>query len=159
MDTAIKDKVLAVTRLGRTREESTDWFRVALGLYYLASLMTNGSIDFKQVDREYNRFIYHVIGGGHSITSVLQFMSGQKVMPVVQSPRFMAAFGEYCNDVPADTIPFLLSLNLGVAKDISGLEVDGVLHDWIERELAGQGQAREDGGAEERNGPPSDEGL
>jgi hypothetical protein len=53
MDT-IKDKVRAVTRLGRTRDESTDWFRVTLGLYYLASLMTNEAIDFAAVDREYN---------------------------------------------------------------------------------------------------------
>ena len=34
MDTAIKEKVLTVTRLGRTRAEATDWFRVALGLHY-----------------------------------------------------------------------------------------------------------------------------
>jgi hypothetical protein len=142
MDNVIKEKVLALTRLGRTREESIDWFRVGLGLYYLAHLMTNSSIDFKEVDKEYNRFIYHIIGGGHSITSVLQFMSGQKVMPVVESKRFMAAFSECCNDVPPETIPFLLSLNLGVAKDISGLEVDGVLHDWIERQLAAQAQAQ-----------------
>jgi hypothetical protein len=142
MDTAIKENVLALTRQGRTRQESTDWFRVALGLYYLASLMTDDSIDFKEVDREYNRFIYHTIGGGHSITSVLQYMSGEKVMPVVTSPRFMAAFAEYCSDVPPATVPFLLSLNLGVAKDISGLDVDGVLHDWIERQLAGQAPAQ-----------------
>jgi hypothetical protein len=148
MDNAIKEKVLALTRLGRTREESTDWFRVGLGLYYLASLMTNSSIDFKEVDKEYNRFIYHIIGGGHSITSVLQFMSGQKVMPVVESKRFMEAFSECCKDVPPETIPFLLSLNLGVAKDISGLEVDGVLHDWIERQLAAQAPAPQDGAAQ-----------
>jgi hypothetical protein len=148
MDNVIKEKVLALTRLGRTREESIDWFRVGLGLYYLAHLMTNSSIDFKEVDKEYNRFIYHIICGGHSITSVLQFMSGQKVMPVVESKRFMAAFSECCNDVPPETIPFLLSLNLGVAKDISGLEVDGVLHDWIERQLAAQAQAPQGGVAD-----------
>jgi hypothetical protein len=136
MDIAIKDKVLAVTRLGRTRDEATDWFRVALGLYYLAGLMTNEAIDFKALDREYNRFLYHAIGGGHSITSVLQFMSGVKVLPVVQSERFMQAFSEHCNDIPPDTIPFLLSLNLGVAKNISRLEVEGPLHQWIEQQQA-----------------------
>jgi hypothetical protein len=142
MDTVIKEKVLMVTRLGHTRAEATDWFRVALGLYYLAGLMTNETIDFKQVDRDYNRFIYHALGTGHSITSVLQFMSGEKVMPVVESGRFMAAFAERCTEVPTDTIPFLLSLNLGVAKNISGIDVAGPLYDWIERQkLAAQGAA------------------
>ena len=136
MDTVIKEKVLMVTRLARTRAESTDWFRVALGLYYLRGLMTTETIDFKAVDRAYNRFIYHTIGGGHSITSVLQFMSGVKVLPVVQSERFMTAFSECCPDIPADTIPFLLSLNLGVAKNISGLEVTGPLHEWLEQRKA-----------------------
>ncbi|MGZ5200594.1 MAG: hypothetical protein ACXWC4_12550 [Telluria sp.] len=136
MDIVIKDKVLAVTRLGRTRDEATDWFRVALGLYYLAGLMTNEAIDFKALDREYNRFIYHSIGGGHSIASVLQFMSGVKVLPVVQSERFMQAFVACCPDIPPDTIPFLLSLNLGVAKDISRLDVEGPLHEWIEQQQA-----------------------
>lgn len=157
MDTAIKEKVLAVMRLARTRQESTDWFRVGLGLYYLAGLMTSEAIDFKKVDREYNRFIYHTIGGGHSITSVLQFMSGDKVMPVVQSERFMAAFVECCPDVPADTIPFLLSLNLGVAKNISKLEVTGPLHEWIERQQALLAQAQQ--GAGEADGPAVGEGL
>ena len=57
MDTLInKDNILAVMRQGRTRAESTDWFRVAVGLYYLANLMTKETIDFKTVDREFNRF-------------------------------------------------------------------------------------------------------
>jgi hypothetical protein len=150
MDTVIKEKVLMVTRLARTRAESTDWFRVALGLYYLRGLMTTETIDFKAVDGAYNRFIYHTIGGGHSITSVLQYMSGEKVLPVVQSERFMAAFGEHCPDVPLETIPFLLSLNLGVAKNISGLEVTGPLHAWLEQRKAAiaaaqQPQAEQDG--------------
>jgi hypothetical protein len=138
MDTLIKDKVLAVTRQGRTRAESTDWFRVALGLYYLAGLMTKEAIDFKTVDRDFNRFIYHTIGAGHTITSILQFMSGQRVLPVVQSERFMAAFTSTCSDVPRDSIPFLLELNLGVAKNISKLEVDGPLHDWLETQKLAQ---------------------
>ena len=137
MDTVIKEKVLAVMREGRTRAESTDWFRVALGLYYLAGLMTKETIDFKAVDRAFNRFIYHTLGPGHSIASVLQYMSGAKVMPVVESERFMAAFGAQCPDIPPESIPFLLSLNLGVAKNISGIDVAGPLHDWIERRQAG----------------------
>jgi hypothetical protein len=144
MNDAIKDNVLAVTRLGRTRDEATDWFRVTLGLYYLAGLMTNEALDFKALDRDYNRFIYHSIGGGHSITSVLQFMSGVKVLPVVQSERYMQAFTACCTDIPPDTIPFLLSLNLGVAKNISHLEVDGPLNEWIEQQQAAIQQSQVD---------------
>jgi hypothetical protein len=134
MDTIIKDKILAVTRQGRTRVEATDWFRVATGLYYLAGLMTKEAIDFAQVDRDYNRFIYQSIGGGHTITSILQFMSGEKVLPTMQSARFMALFSETCTEVPPDSIPFLLELNLGVAKNISKLEVAGPVHDWLQRQ-------------------------
>ena len=134
MDNAIKEKILTVARLGRDAAESTDWLRVALGLHYLAALVTPETIDFKKVDREFNRFLYHALGKGHSITSVLQFMSGGKVVPVIDSPRFMAAFTEYCTGVPADSIPFLLSLNLGVAKNISKIDIGGPLLDWIERQ-------------------------
>ncbi len=139
MDTMIKDRILAVTRQGRTRPEATDWFRVAAGLHYLAGLMTKEAIDFAKVDREYNRFIYQSIGGGHTITSILQFMSGEKVLPTLQSPRFMAVFGESCPEIPADSIPFLLELNLGVAKNISKLEVAGPVHDWLQKQKGGQG--------------------
>ena len=139
MDTAIKEKVLAVMRGGRTAAESAAWFRVALGLYYLAGLMTPETIDFKQVDREFNRFIYHALGKGHSITSVLQFLSGAQVVPVVESARFLAAFGAHCAEVPVDTIPFLLSLNLGVAKNISGLDIGGPLLAWIEGHKPAEG--------------------
>jgi hypothetical protein len=133
MDTIIKDKILSITRQGRTRVEATDWFRVATGLYYLAGLMTKEAIDFASVDREYNRFIYHGIGGGHTVTSILQFMSGEKVLATLQSARFMALFGETCTEVPPDSIPFLLELNLGVAKNISKLEVEGPVNDWLQR--------------------------
>lgn len=140
MDTinaVIKDRILAVTRQGRTREEATDWFRVATGLVYLAGLMTRETIDFKQLDREYNRFIYQSIGSGHTITSILQFMSGKKVLPVLESPRFMAAFAEHCTEVPPDSIAFLVELNLGVAKDISKLEVAGPVHEWLRQRKHG----------------------
>ncbi len=134
MDIVIKEKVLAVMRQGRSRAESVDYFRAALGLFYLAGLMTPETIDFKQIDRDFNQFIYHSIGKGHSITSVLQFMSGSKVVPVVESPRFMEAFATHCPEVSSDMIPFLLSLNLGVAKNISGLDIGGALLDWIDRQ-------------------------
>jgi hypothetical protein len=143
MDTIIKENILVLTRQGRSRDEATDWFRVAVGLYYLAGLMTKETIDFKAVDREYNRFIYHTIGGGHSIASVLQFMSGEKVLPVLESARFMALFAASCSGVPPDSIPFLLELNLGVAKDISKLEVAGPVHAWLERQKQAGTPARE----------------
>ncbi len=141
MNMQIQENVLAVTRCGVSKSEATGFFRTALGLYYLAGLMTKDTLDFKRIDRDYNRFIYHAIGKGHSITSVLQYMSGEKVVPVVESPRFLRAFAEHCGDVPVDTIPFLLGLNLGVAKDISKIDVRGPVADYIER----QRQLREEG--------------
>jgi hypothetical protein len=134
LDDAIREKILAVTRCGISRDEATGFFRVALGLYYLSGLMTKEKLDFAALDREYNRFIYHAIGKGHSITSILQYMSGEKVIKVVDSPRFLQAFGECCNDVPVQNIPFLLGLNLGVAKDLSGIDVRGPVADWIEKQ-------------------------
>ena len=135
----MKDKMLAVMQAGVDRRAATGFFRTALGLYYLSSLMTKETLDFKQLDGDFNRFIYHAIGKGHSITSVLQFMSGEKVVPVVESARFMAAFGEHCPQVPLQSIPFLLSLNLGVAKNISKVDIGGPLLDWIERQPAPDG--------------------
>lgn len=134
MDSVIKENILALTRRGQSAAEAVDYFRVALGLVYLAGLMTPETIDFKKVDREFNRFIYRAIGRGHSITSVLQFMSGEKVVPVVASQRFIVAFAELVPVVPVDTIPFLLSLNLGVAKNISKIDIGGPLLDWIEQQ-------------------------
>ncbi len=133
MDDATRDKLLILMREGRSRTESTDWFRVGLGLVYLAGLMTKETIDFKTVDREFNRFIYHTLGKGHTITSVLQFMSGEKVMPTVTCSRFMTAFEQHCPGVPLVSVPFLLELNLGVAKNISGIEPEGPLVEWIAR--------------------------
>jgi hypothetical protein len=134
MDSVIQEKVLMVARAARNREESLAWFRVAVGLHYLAGLMTPDTIDFKVVDRAYNRFIYQSIGRGHSIASVLQFMSGVKVLPVVESARFTALLAEHCPQVPVDSIGFLLSLNLGVAKSISKIDIGGPVLDWIERQ-------------------------
>jgi len=128
---------------GVDRDEATGFFRVALGLYYLSGLMTKETLDFKQLDRDFNRFIYHTIGKGHSITSILQYMSGEKVVRVVESKRFLKAFGEHCAEVPLENIPFLLGLNLGVAKDISKIDVRGPVADYIER----QRQLREEADA------------
>ena len=124
IDQAMQDKVLAVARAGMTSAEAIGFFRVSLGLYYLAGLMTEEALDFKQIDAKYNRFIYHSLGGGHNIASVLQ------------SERFRAAFTEYCPDIPVDSISFLISLNLGVAKSLSGLDAVGPVVDWIEQEKA-----------------------
>ena len=137
MDSLMQEKILAVARCGMTRVEATGFFRVALGLHYLAGLMTEAVLDFKKIDAEYNRFIYHSIGKGHSIASVLQFMSGEKVLRVLESARFKHAFAEQCPAVPLDSIPFLLSLNLGVAKEISGITAQGPVADWIARQQAG----------------------
>jgi len=134
MNQDLQDKILAVTRCGVDRHEATGFFRVALGLYYLSGLMTKETLDFKALDRQFNRFIYHSIGKGHSITSILQYMSGEKVVPVLESQRFLRAFGEYCTEVPVENIPFLLGLNLSVAKDLSKIDVRGPVADYIERQ-------------------------
>lgn len=134
LDPATQEKILAVTRSGVGRDEATGFFRVALGLHYLAGLMTKDQLDFAALDREYNRFVYHAIGKGHSITSILQYMSGEKVIRVVDSPRFLLAFDTHCTEVPVQNIPFLLGLNLGVAKDLSGIDVRGAVADWIEKQ-------------------------
>ncbi|MYN29849.1 hypothetical protein [Duganella levis] len=134
MSPQLKEKILAVMQYGVDRDESTGFFRVALGLYYLAGLMTKETLDFAELDADFNRFIYHAIGRGHSITSVLQYMSGEKVVRVVESKRFLKAFAEHCDEVPVENIPFLLGLNLGVAKDISKIDVRGPVADYIERQ-------------------------
>lgn len=147
MDSITQEKLLILMREGRSRAESTDWFRVALGLVYLAGLMTKEAIDFKTVDREFNRFIYHTLGKGHTITSVLQFMSGAKVMPTVESARFLDAFQRHCPGVPLVSVPFLMELNLGVAKNISGLEPEGPLVGWIARKKKEQEAPKAEAGS------------
>ncbi|MRW93954.1 hypothetical protein GJ699_28590 [Duganella sp. FT80W] len=149
MNPILKDKILAVMQSGTSRDEATGFFRVTVGLYYLSGLMTKETIDFKQLDREFNRFIYQSIGKGHSITSILQYMSGEKVVRVVDSKRFLQAFEQYCTEVPVENIPFLLGLNLGVAKDISKIDVRGPVADYIER----QRQLREEADAKSGAGP------
>ena len=134
MNPQLQQKILAVMHSAGDRGEATGFFRVALGLYYLSGLMTKETLDFKKIDRDFNRFIYQSIGKGHSITSILQYMSGENVVSVVESKRFLQVFAEHCVDVPVENIPFLLGLNLGVAKDISKIDVRGPVVDWIERQ-------------------------
>lgn len=147
MNPLLKDKILAVMQSGTDRDEATGFFRVAVGLYYLSSLMTKEKLDFKTLDREFNRFIYQSIGKGHSITSILQYMSGEKVVRVVDSKRFLKAFEQHCTEVPLENIPFLLGLNLGVAKDISKIDVRGPVADYIERQRQLREEADEKSGA------------
>ncbi len=127
----LQQKVMAVARCAKNRQQAVAFFRVALGLVYLDSIMTECKLDFKKIDRAYNRFIYRSIGPGHSITSVLQFLSGGKVVPVLESKVFLQAFTEHCDLIPMEKVPILLSVNLGVAKDISGLGCEGPVRDWI----------------------------
>ena len=147
MDSAMQERILAVARSGMTSREADGFFRVALGLHYLVGLMTEETLDFKKIDREYNRLIYHAVGKGHSITSVLQFMSGEKVLDVIESARFIESFAKNCPAVPLETIPFLLSLNLGVAKSISGIEAVGPVADWIAQQA--------ESAAQQKTEPPS----
>ena len=134
LDAEVQEKILTVTRCGLDVKESTGFFRTAIGLYYLASLMTKEQLDFKALDKAFNRFVYRSIGSGHSMTSILQFMSGAKVVETLESPRFMRAMADHLPEVPVDSIPFLLGLNLGVAKDISKIDVRGPVADWLEKQ-------------------------
>ncbi len=131
LEHSVQEKVVAVGRCAGNRPQAVNFFRVALGLVYLDSIMTEAKLDFKKIDRSYNRFIHKNIGPGHSITSILQYMSGSKVLPVLESALFMQAFGEHCKIVPLDKVPILLSVNLGVAKNISGIGSEGPVRDWI----------------------------
>jgi hypothetical protein len=126
-----QEKILAIARKGNTSLLAIAYFRVALGLYYLDGVMTEEILDFKTIDRNINKFIYRSIGKGHSITSILQFMSGKKVVPVLESADFLKAFAEHFDRIPVHSIPFLLSVNLNVAKKISGIAPDGPVKDWI----------------------------
>ena len=71
-----------------------------------------------------------------SIGAIEAAMSGEKVMPTVESARFLDAFSRHCPGVPIVSVPYLLELNLGVAKNISGIEPEGPLVEWIARTKA-----------------------
>ena len=131
LDDAVKDKLRAITMFGNNREQAIGFFRAAIGLYYLSRIMVEDQLDFKAIDKNFNRFIFDVIGRGHSITSVLQYMSSRKVLWVLESKSFISTFLDYFPDIPFSRIVMLLTINLSVAKKISGLPTAGPLQDWI----------------------------
>lgn len=134
LDDAVKEKILTIMMFGNNRAQSVGYFRVTLGLYYLSKIMVEETLDFKMIDREFNRFIYRTLGGGHSITSILQYMSSKQVLLVLNSASFVSIFLNYFSEIPFRNIPILLSINLSVSKKISGLPTDGPLQDWILRQ-------------------------
>ena len=130
LDETAQQRILAVAKNGNNSKQATGYFRLAVGLFYLSEIMVDKEIDFDALHKQYNRFIGEQIGVGHSITSVLQFMSGEKVMAVVHSERFMNAFMDNFG-VPFHHIPLMLLVNLEVSKKISKVAIDGPLHRWI----------------------------
>ncbi|MES2935100.1 MAG: hypothetical protein V4805_16610 [Pseudomonadota bacterium] len=132
LDDFIRNKILAVTLYGNNRAQSIAYFRVCVGLYYLSKIMVEEELNFKRIDREFNVFIYRTIGKGHSITSILQYLSSKKVLAVLNSDVFISTLFIYFSDIPLKNIPMLLSINLSVSKKISGLGTAGPVHDWIQ---------------------------
>lgn len=130
LDDTAQQRILAVAKTGNNSKQALGYFRLAVGLFYLSEIMVDREIDFDALHRQYNRFIGENIGVGHSITSVLQFMSGEKVMAIVHSERFMHAFMDNFG-VPFHHIPLMLLVNLEVSKNISKLPMEGPLHRWI----------------------------
>ena len=130
LDDYAQQRILTVTRTANNSRQALGYFRLAVGLFYLSEIMVDREIDFDALHRQYNRFIGDQIGTGHSITSVLQFMSGEKVMAVIHSDRFMNAFMDNFG-IPFHHIPLMLLVNLEVSKKISKVSIDGPLHRWI----------------------------
>lgn len=131
LDQAVKDKVHAIMMCAHNREQAIGFFRATLGLYYLSKIMVEQELDFKKIDQEFNVFIYRTLGKGHSITSILQYMSSKKLLWVLDSTSFIPTFLNYFSDIPFRNIPLLLSINLSVSKKISGIETAGPVQDWI----------------------------
>ena len=130
LDSTAQQRILTITRSGNNSKQALGYFRLAIGLFYLSEIMVDKEIDFDAVHVQYNRFISDSIGAGHSITSILQFMSGEKVMAIIHSERFMHAFMDHFG-IPFHHIPLMLLVNLEVSKKISGIGIDGPLHRWI----------------------------
>ena len=130
LDDTAQQRLLTIAKTANNSRQALGYFRLAIGLFYLNEIMVDREIDFDALHRHYNRFIREAIGAGHSITSVLQFMSGEKVMAVVHSDTFMHAFMDHFG-VPFHHIPLMLLVNLEVSKKISKIDVDGPLHRWI----------------------------
>ncbi|MCM1511854.1 MAG: hypothetical protein NC112_01860 [Oxalobacter formigenes] len=131
LDDTIKQKLTHICMYGNNREQAVGFFRLATGLYYLSRIMVEDELDFKAIDKNFNRFIFQVIGRGHSITSVLQYMSSKKVLWVLESRAFLNLFLDQFPDIPFSKILIMLTVNLSVSKKISGLPVTGPLRDWL----------------------------
>ncbi|MEA5098874.1 MAG: hypothetical protein VB032_10125 [Burkholderiaceae bacterium] len=131
LDDSARERILAVTIHGNNKAQSIGFFRVATGLYYLSKIMVENELDFKSIDKRFNRFIFDAIGRGHSITSILQYLGSKKVLWVLNSKSFMATFLHYFPDIPFSKIQILLSVNLTVSKKMSKIPVDGPLKEWL----------------------------
>lgn len=146
LDDDVKQKTLAVMMHGNNRAQSTGFFRVALGMYYLSKIMVEDELDFKRIDKKFNRFIFDTLGRGHSITSILQYLSSKKVLWVLESRSFSPTFLTYFPEISGSKIQILLSVNLTVSKKISKITVEGPLKDWLIRQ-SGADQVNEGDGA------------
>ncbi|MES2831617.1 MAG: hypothetical protein V4695_06470 [Pseudomonadota bacterium] len=130
LDDYAQQRILAIAKIANNSKQALGYFRLAVGLFYLSQIMVDKEIDFDPLHRQYNQFINSSIGAGHSITSILQFMSGERVMAVVHSERFMHAFMDNFG-IPFHHIPLMLLVNLEVSKNISKIGIEGPLHRWI----------------------------
>ncbi|MCL1886469.1 MAG: hypothetical protein FWG01_00820 [Betaproteobacteria bacterium] len=131
LDDSVKQKLTNICLFGNNREQAVGFFRLAIGLYYLSRIMVEDELDFKAIDKNFNRFIFDVVGRGHSITSVLQYISSRKALWVLESRSFLNLFLDHFPDIPFSKILILLTVNLSVSKKISGLPVTGPLRDWL----------------------------
>ena len=131
LDENVKQKLVNICMYGNNREQAIGFFRLAVGLYYLSRIMVEDELDFKAIDKNFNRFIFDVIGRGHSITSVLQYMSSRKVLWTLESRAFLSLFLDHLPDIPFSKILILLTVNLSVSKKISELPIEGPLRDWL----------------------------
>ncbi len=131
LDDTAKEKLLAVMIYGNNKEQAVGFFRTAIGLYYLSKIMVEDELDFRAIDKAFNRFIYDTIGRGHSITSILQFLGSRKVIWVLESKSFIPTFLNYFSEIPFSKMQILLSVNLSVSKKISNIAVDGPLKEWL----------------------------
>ena len=135
LDDYAQQRILTIAKTANNSSQALGYFRLAVGLFYLSEIMVDREIDFDSLHRQYNRFISDTIGTGHSITSVLQFMSGEKIMAIIHSERFMNAFMDHFG-IPFHHIPLMLLVNLEVSKKISQIGIDGPLHRWIMEQQA-----------------------
>lgn len=144
LDDDAKKNVVAVMMHGNNREQSVGFFRVALGLYYLSKIMVEDELNFRSIDKKFNTFVYESLGRGHSITSILQYISSKKVLWVLESKTFLTTFQHYFPDFPFSRIQILLSVNLSVSKKISKITMDGPLKDWLLAQSAVEQAQEED---------------